>query len=556
MSYQALYRSWRPQTFVDLVGQPHVRQTLLNAVTLEQVAHAYLFTGPRGTGKTSAAKILARAVNCTDRDGADPCNRCAACMSILSGSDVDVEEIDAASNRGVDEIRQLRDKVQYAPASLRRKVYIVDEVHMLTPEAFNALLKTLEEPPGHTLFILATTEPHKIPPTIISRCQRFDFRRIASEVIFERLLTVCKQEGWTYEDAALWTIAEASDGGLRDALGMLEQTAAYGRGEITDDHAAHVSGGVQSRVVLELVQALIDRDARRVMTDLMQWYSLGKDAARIIQDILHLLRDLLLVQLEATDNKPAAVREAFQATVARTSREWLLQSIQKLGEMYAQIRYVDQPRLLLEASLLGLMPVEAVRMPQTVPQVAPQVAQTAVPEVLGAKPPRSGSAAAPAADRDGAARETASARAAMSPARSSQRKREVLQTLSAEATPELLAQITQQWDDVLQEVRTQRIQTYGWLAHGQAVLATPDVIVLAFASRIHRDAVMKPDDRAVVEASLKHVYDRPLQILALVQSDWDEFIGPAAETVAPEGDLAARAIQIFGEPLVEIRDGE
>lgn len=559
MSYQALYRSWRPQTFADFMGQPHVKQTLMNAIARGQVAHAYLFCGPRGTGKTSAAKVLAKAVNCTSPHGAEPCNECPACQSILNGNNVDVEEIDAASNRGVDEIRQLRDKVQYAPASLQRKVYIVDEVHMLTTEAFNALLKTLEEPPGHTLFVLATTEPHKIPSTIVSRCQRFDFRRISPEVIVERLQTVCADEEWPYEEEALWKVAEAADGGLRDALGLLEQTAAFGQGSITAENAAHVMGGVESSSLLQLIESLAKEDVLDVMQRLMQWYESGKDAARIVQEILQVVRDLFIVKLANQDSE--LTRRKGYAEVARLcSKDWFLEAMKTLGETYIQLRYIDQPRLALEAAVLGLISTESRRLKietkETVAEIPTGTRQpaTRTPLIQDQKSPggQSSASEAPTSVRPRQPAKTSAAR-----------KMEVLNTLFSKSDASRLQVIKERWDPVLQRVKNARIQTHAWLINGEPVLATSDTVIISFSSRIHRDAVMKPDERDAIENALTDEFDAHMQLLALLHSDWEAFqatlsasIQAKEEPDGASGDLAEQAIALFGKERVVIIDKE
>lgn len=570
MPYQALYRSWRPHTFSDLVGQPHVKQTLTNAVLSGQVAHAYLFCGPRGTGKTSAAKVLAKAVNCQHRDGADPCNECEACNSINAGSNVDVEEIDAASNRGVDEIRQLRDKVQYAPTILDRKVYIIDEVHMLTTEAFNALLKTLEEPPRHTLFVLATTEPHKIPGTIVSRCQRFDFRRIAPEVIVERLERICAAESWQADGEALWKIAQAADGGLRDALGLLEQTAAYGEGRITPEFAAHVVGGVDTESLVDLVLALASQDALTAIDKLLDWYASGKDAARIVQDLLQVLRDLFIVKLSLSrpgNSASAPVRQRLIDVAKDLDSDWLLHAVGKLGETYTNLRFVDQPRLALETSILSLTPPvvrkaePAVQPPGTLQPTRPVPAVQPTAPASSAQPPTPAtSVAAPARPE-----RKATEHAAQGP-RSAQRKFEVLQDLSARADPHVLQRVQTVWNAVLEQVRTQKIQTHAWLCNGQTVLCTVDEVVLAFSSRIHRDAVMKPVERALIESALSAEVGSNMRILALTRDDWDQFVvdtssRAAATEQTKQGepsapDLVDRAVAVFGKEVVEIQDGE
>ena len=561
MSYQALYRSWRPQTFADLVGQSHVKQTFTNAILRQQVAHAYLFSGPRGTGKTSAAKVLARAVNCTNRVDAEPCNACPSCQSILTGTSVDVEEIDAASNRGVDEIRQLRDKVQYAPASMQRKVYIIDEVHMLTTEAFNALLKTLEEPPQHTLFVLATTEPHKIPATIISRCQRFDFRRIALEDIVDRLRQVCQQEGFEFEEEALWSISHAADGGLRDALGLLEQTVAYSQGRVSADSAAHVMGGVQTSALLQLVAALAGRNLVQVLELLSQWHASGKDSSRVVSELLQVMRDLFVVKLSGPEHvKQAQFNRLYEETANACPADWLLEAIKGLGETYMNLRYVDQPRLALEASLFRLVPRESASVAQ--PMQAQPMPVRSEPAPAPSHHPASDVSNAVVTGISAASDaktpiEAKGARARnMDKATSGKRKLEVLQDLQSRARRDILELVTDKWEQLLQLLRAERIQTHAWLMNGRAVLTTDDVVVLAFSSRIHREAVMKPEERAAIESVFARITGVNLHLMALLHADWESFSGLGQQTKDEAPDLVGKAVELFGKDVVEIRDGE
>ncbi|WP_206831670.1 DNA polymerase III subunit gamma/tau [Alicyclobacillus fructus] len=575
MAYQALYRAYRPQTFEDLVGQPHVRQTLTNALKSGQLAHAYLFCGPRGTGKTSTAKLLAKAVNCLDPiDGVEPCNACEACTSIQRGSNVDVQEIDAASNRGVDEIRDLRDHVHYLPTMAKKKVYIVDEVHMLTQEAFNALLKTLEEPPAHVLFVLATTEPHRLPATIISRCQRFDFRRIAPEAIVDRLRLVAQRQGIEAADSALWRLAEAADGGLRDALALFEQAAAFGNGRIDDATVADVVGSVDIGSLVALVGDLAGRSFLTVMERLGQWYASGKDASRIVHDLLQVVRDLFIVKLsrkpDALSGKPLnpylPVASRDDVTV-----DWLLAAMRRLGELYTQLRYVEEPRLALEAVLMGLAAERRTLEPaQPVPEgdahrgeggrPAP-LARTAVEAVEApvVETPVSADAARSASDAP-----KPSARAA--PARTSaHRKRETLARLYRDRDEALERKLRDGWQDVLASVKSQRVQTHAWLLHGEVALVTPHAVVLSFKSRIHREAVMKQADRAAIEAALAGVLGRQVQLFAILQADWEEFAASLAPALAEEAgsreedeaqapDVVQLAIDLFGSDKVTVED--
>ncbi len=291
MSYKALYRTYRPQTFEDVAGQEHVTKTLQNAIKENRIAHAYLFAGPRGTGKTTIAKLLAKAINCTGDHV--PCNQCENCQAITAGSHPDVIEIDAASNNGVDEVRDLIDKVKYAPIKAQYKVYIIDEVHMMSSGAFNALLKTLEEPPAHVVFILATTEPHKILPTIISRCQRFDFKRVDHHDIISRLKYVLDSENKEYDEVALDKIAKLADGGMRDALSILEQCLAFDS-HLTVEHINQVYGLLSNESKIRLIRLLLSKDMKKVLLTLKELLDNSIDIKRLTQDLIDVLKDVII----------------------------------------------------------------------------------------------------------------------------------------------------------------------------------------------------------------------------------------------------------------------
>ncbi|MBB6694938.1 DNA polymerase III subunit gamma/tau, partial [Cohnella xylanilytica] len=357
MAHIALYRAWRPQTFRDMVGQQHIVQTLQNAIRENRLSHAYLFSGPRGTGKTSAARLLAKAVNCEKGPTPEPCNECEACKRIAAGAVMDVVEIDAASNRGVEEIRDIRDKVKYAPTEVRRKVYIIDEVHMLTTEAFNALLKTLEEPPGHVMFMLATTEPHRLPPTIVSRCQRFEFRRVSLEEQAAWLRDICRKEGIEAEDEALVYIARLSDGGMRDALSLLDQISSFSGGQVTLAGAVEATGGLPAEQMGRLAAAVRDADAAAVLAEVDEMMRAGKSADKCLEQLMHYFRDLLLAQLApqaaASAGRvadPAELRSAAQSF----GRERLFSIIDLLNRYQSEMKYAAHPQTMFEIALLKL----------------------------------------------------------------------------------------------------------------------------------------------------------------------------------------------------------
>lgn len=356
MGYTALYRQYRPLTFDRVAGQQHITTTLKNQVTGDRIAHAYLFAGTRGTGKTSTARILARAVNCTDRKDGNPCNRCKTCSRALEGKLMDIIEIDAASNRGVDEIRDLREKVKYPPAEGRYRVYIVDEVHMLTAEAFNALLKTLEEPPSHVIFILATTEPQKLPATVLSRCQRFDFKRIPFPEMVKLLEQVSGEAGIDIDQRALELIAGRADGAARDALGLLDKCSVFEQGPLTLDRVVSVLGMAQDRLLFDLSRRLSKRDAAGCIMLLDRAAQDGRDTGQLFKDIIYHLRDILITKVapsglaDLSDKK----KEDLKALASEWEVNTLIRAINVLAEAEGKAKWSTYPEVFLEVALIKL----------------------------------------------------------------------------------------------------------------------------------------------------------------------------------------------------------
>ncbi len=361
MAYVALYRRWRPESFADLVGQEHISRTLSRAVMSGQTSHAYLFTGPRGTGKTSTAKILARALNCAEGPTLTPCGVCDSCRSISDGSSMDVFEIDAASNRGIDEIRDLRESVKFAPTEGHYKIYIIDEVHMLTTEAFNALLKTLEEPPERVIFILATTEPHKVPATIQSRCQRYDFHRITVTEIRDRLIYVCKESDIAAEEDALGIIAAQADGGMRDALSILDQCMALAEGTLTAERVQEALGLVGRAWIRRMAGEIAARDAAALIAQLSELLQSGRELKQVLAGLAQYFRRLMIAGVGGAVSAAelcAGDAEELRMDAAQFTQEEIMSILRRLNETMQELRTSPQPRIAVETLLIGLCHTE------------------------------------------------------------------------------------------------------------------------------------------------------------------------------------------------------
>ena len=525
MAYIALYRRWRPQDFDSLVGQEHIRVTLENAIRSDKIAHAYLFAGPRGTGKTSTAKIFAKALNCVQGPTLHPCNTCSSCVGITDGSSMDVVEVDAASNRGIDEIRDLRETVKFAPVEGKYKVYIIDEVHMLTTEAFNALLKTLEEPPSHVVFILATTEPHNIPATIHSRCQRYDFRRITQGDLLVRLQEVAAAGGMNVEEDALRLIAAQADGGMRDALSLLDQCASMAAdGHVSEALVRNLLGLVGHEWVWSMTERLGKKDAAALLEGLEEMLSMGREAKQMAVEWAGYLRDVMLYQaapgMEKWQDCSGSMREKLAEHAKQLPQSAIMQAVRRLGEAIQEARWAVDARIPLEMALLALCRGEAENgdwdgLTQRVQALETALAQGGAASPLRTAPEPSAPvrrfeaqpepvrrSAAPAVDKvtratPPAATPSAAVVSAAKP------------TVAAAASP-VSGDL---WQQFLKRLMSSgKRSVYACVSQGQLVKAEAGVVMLQFTAAFPCERTAKDDYREIVENLFAELCGHPVQL--------------------------------------------
>lgn len=513
MEYQALYRVWRPQKFDDVVGQEQTVRALKNAIKDNKTTHAYLFAGPRGTGKTSIAKIFAKAVNCSAQLDGEPCDQCSACLDIKTGNFMDVVEIDAASNRGIDEIRDLREKVRILPAQGKKKVYIIDEVHMLTTEAFNALLKTLEDPPASVIFILATTEIHKIPATILSRCQIYNFRRLNNKEISERLIEVCENSAIEIEEEAIAILANRADGGLRDALSILDQIYSFKGSGISREDVLQILGIIDEGFAAELIAFVIAKDIASIITLLDNALREGKETVQILRGITTYIRDLLIFKLLKEKAKLQMTSLEKQALlkkqVANISEEQLLNALRIMMDTGEKLRFTESQRYLLELALIDI--VKLFSGVKTVSRAASKKEEIPSSNINPVK-------------------------------QINNNKEEKIKTEDKDEKKDAREVL---WVKLLYAVQEKNRFTHAALKEGRLIGSKGDSIYIGFRKgyKFHKERLEEKKNRTVLEEALEGILGKKVDLILIFLDD-DKY----------NDIIVKKAIEFFGEDIVQIKD--
>ncbi len=535
MSYKAIYRKFRPTKFSDVLGQEHITTILKNQIKNENIAHAYLFSGTRGTGKTSTARIFARAINCLSDD--TPCNTCEICRGILDESVMDIIEIDAASNNSVEDIRELRENSKYPPSSCKYKVYIIDEVHMLSKGAFNALLKVLEEPPEHLIFILATTEPQKLPATIISRCQRYDFKRVSVEDIVKNMNNIAKEIDVKIDTNALELIARNSDGAMRDALSILDQCLSFSQDEITYDYVVSILGIVNNDLMFDIVDDIISGSTENVLDRLDDIIREGIDIKQFIKDIILHFRNLMVAKtsenLENSIDGTEEVIERLKEQSKTIELEKIITFLNILSETENKCKWSAQPRIILEVDLIKMMKLPSeMNLESLIDRIDRLEAQI----------------------KNGAIAKTPRKMEISSQPKENKIEKQV-KTVDSTRSINLdedvdFETLKSKWTDVLQAIKTKKIALHALIIEGDPVSFKNNILTISFKEGFgfHRDALDKQTNKESIEKIIESVLNTGVELkLVMASSD-------VKNDEQEKRDLVKDVIDIFGEDLVEIED--
>jgi len=568
MDYQVSARKYRPGTFQDVVGQPHVVQTLANAIASKRIAHAFLFSGTRGVGKTTMARILAKALNCEQGPTATPCDACANCQEIAQGTSVDVIEIDGASNTGVDDVREIRENVKFTPFRGHYRIYIIDEVHMLSTSAFNALLKTLEEPPAHVVFIFATTEIHKIPATILSRCQHYNFRRIPRAEIIQRLRFVAKQDGLTVEDRSLSAIARASEGSMRDALSVLDQAVAFAGKNVTHSNLETLLGAVPQEHVRAMIGAVIAQDSPAAVGVIAQLLDQGHDLRAYCADLVEYARHMLVAAVVPAAQELQSLIEAPEDDMRQIIADAKTFSVEQVQELFRILSHAEDalrlsahPRFVLESAAIRATRLLAAGTPAAAaPTAANQAPRQAVPQAAPARPAAQTPSVSPPARPPAAPPKPAPPRSSLQPAGAKP---------SQAAPPPAPPPVQLNWEQVVEHVSGRHPNIGAFLEQGTLLGIDGNQLMIGYPANasIARGMMEKPDNQQLITALCAELAGRPVRLRIVELADGQTAAPSPAQVRAAKArsqkdalleqtrahPLAKQARDVFGSDVVDIR---